>query len=127
MSADRAGDGGDILIRAGKYGFDGVFSGLKTGDDKRLVKLNAAACAQCEDLAAGIAGTGNADAEAAGCAALLAAGFQNDLMDDKRRPVRTMRMAHMRRAAETGLHPLGKRTAGRAAAEAIATVLMMIA
>lgn len=113
--ADRAGDRGDILIGGGKHLFQRIRAGCQAADDERLIKLQAAARAQGEDLPVGIAGAGDADIECPGRAALVAAGLQNDLVDDERGAVFIIGAAVVRVIAAQRVFPLGERTAGMAA------------
>ena len=80
------------------------------GDDQRLVKLRAAAGAQGKGFSRRIARACDQDGKIARRAALAAAGFQNDLVDDQRGSVRILCAAVMSRIAQKRMHPLGIRT-----------------
>ena len=74
-------------------------------DDERLVKLGAAARTQGENLPIGITGAGDAQGERALRAALVAAGFKHDFMNDERRAVFPARAAEMRGIAAQRMKP----------------------
>ena len=120
VAADGAGERGDELMRAGEEQLDGVIARDQASDDQRLVELDAAAGAQGEDLAAGEARAGDADIECAGRAALLAAGLQNELMDDEGGAVLAARAAQVRLVAADRMNPLGPGAGGCAATKAAA-------
>lgn len=105
LTADRTGKGGDELAVAIVKRLDAVLTRLKTADDQRLVKLDAAACAQGEYLAAGIARAGDAQLEGARRAALLAAGLKDDLVNDQRCAVLRAGAGVIRLIAADGMHP----------------------
>ena len=111
-AADRACDGGYIFIGRGEQLFDRVCAGRQATDDQRFVELQAAAGAQREDFAIGIAGAGDADIECPGRAALVAAGLQHDFVDDERGAVFVAGAAVVRLAAAERMFPLGIRAAG---------------
>ena len=111
LAADRAGVRGDIAVGASEKLFDAVYARFKAGDDQRLVELQTAACAQLEDLAAGVAGAGDADAERARRAGRIAAGLQHDLVDDQRGAAGDAGVRILRGIAVDGLNILA---AGRA-------------
>ena len=107
-AGDRAGEGGVVFAAAGiaRKLIDLILTGCKTGDDKRLVKLRAAAGSQRERFAGWIARACDEQGETACRAALTAAGLQNDFVDDQCRSIRVFRTAVVRRIAQDGMHPL---------------------
>ena len=99
---------------AGIQLLDFVLTRNQAGDNQRLVELCAAACAQGEGFAAGIARAGHADGERARRAALIAARLKQNLMNDQCRAVVIVCIgaAEMRRIAQERMFPLRIRTVG---------------
>ena len=111
LAADRTGQGGDKLAVAAAEQLDAVLSRLKTADDQRFVKLGAAARTQAEYFAAGITRAGDAQLEAARRAALLAAGFKGDLVNDQRCAILRAGAGVVGLIAADGMHPAAVRAA----------------
>ena len=113
-AGDRAGECRVVFAASAAAGTAGadllnfILAGDQAGDDERLVELRAAACAQGEGFAAGIAWAGNADGECARRAALVAARLKQNLVDNQRGTVAAVCVgaAEMRRIAQQRMFPL---------------------
>ena len=113
-AADRSGDGRDIFVRRGENLLDGIVARRQTADDQRLIQLGAVSRAKGEERTARVARSGDAKGERLGCAALAAAGLQNDFMNHKRRAVFVTGTAIVGRIAAQRVNPLRIGTAGSA-------------
>ena len=104
IAADRTGICRVVFAAAAASGsavhlLDFVLTGDKACDDQRLVNFRAAACAQGEGFAAGVARAGDADGKRPRRAALVAARLKQNLMDDEGRAIVVFRIAEMHRIA----------------------------
>ena len=113
-AADRPGDGRDILVRRGEKLLDGIIARRQSADDQRFIQLGTAARAEGEDRAIRVAGSGDTQGEGLRRTALVAAGLQNDLMNDQRRTVFKAGAAIAGRVAAQRVHPFGIGAAGSA-------------
>ena len=123
-AGDRTGEGHIVFRTAGCDQVNLILTGRETGDDQRLVDFRAAAGAQGEGFAAGIARAGDADGQAARGAALIAAGLQQDGVKDQRRAVVGIIActAEMHRIAQQRMTPLREGTVGVMMAEVFAAM-----
>lgn len=125
-AADRASEGGDEVAAAAGKLLNLINAGFKAAEYQRLIQRQAAAGADGEGFTAGEARAGDAQGKIRGCAALVGAGLQNDLVNHQRRAAVAARVAEMGRVKLDRMNPLRKWaaavagiTAAEIAAEAI--------